>query len=157
MLVQWEIAPHAEQEPSKEYPQCRAYDPALSARYPVLVTRWAWLVFIIKKFMWFIKNQKRQLVNLTLNKDQSVILGTGKMQLLLLCLILGFTANCIFEIHCLALDGFDVNTAYKPSSKDKKSWQSRVLNPGLLVWKLECFLCATQPPWRNKNKNSFTN
>ena len=56
--------------------------------------------------------------------------------------------NCICEIQCLALDGFDLNTAHKQSCKEKKSWQTRDLNPGLLGGKQECFLCGTQkqPP-----------
>ena len=57
-------------------------------------------------------------------------------------------ANCICEIGCLVLDGFDLNTAHRQSCKEKKSWQTRDLNPGLLGGKQECFLCGTQkqPP-----------
>ena len=47
------------------------------------------------------------------------------------------TANCICEILCFALDGWDLNTAHKLSSKEKKSWRSRDLNPGLLGGKQE--------------------
>ena len=38
---------------------------------------------------------------------------------------LDVTANCICEIHCLALDGFDLNIVHKLSSGEKKpqwSW-----------------------------------
>ena len=51
------------------------------------------------------------------------------------------TANCIWEIHCLALDGFDLNTVHKLSSKEKHL--GRDLNLGL--GKQECFLCDMQP------------
>ena len=60
-------------------------------------------------------------------------------------LALDITANCICEIHCLALDGFDLNSVHKLSSKDKKSQQSRDPNPGLLGGKQGYFLCAKQP------------
>ena len=43
--------------------------------------------------------------------------------------------------HCLTLDGFDLNTVHKLSSKDN-------LNSGLLGGKRECFLYATPPPIR---------
>ena len=55
---------------------------------------------------------------------------------------LDVTPNCTCEIHCLALDGFSLNTFYKLSSKEKKSWRSQHSNPGLLGGQLECFLCA---------------
>ena len=56
-------------------------------------------------------------------------------------LALDITANCIFEIHCLALDAFDLNTVHKLSNKGKKrnilaklgfepraaGWKARVL------------------------------
>ena len=64
----------------------------------------------------------------------------------LYCLTLDVTLNCIKEIHCLALDGFVLNTVHKLSSKDKKSRLGLNLNPGLLGGKQERFLCATQPP-----------
>ena len=35
---------------------------------------------------------------------------------LVFCIALDVTANCICEIHCLALDGFDLNTYHKLSS-----------------------------------------
>ena len=38
----------------------------------------------------------------------------------LLYLALDITAHCICEIHGLALDGFDLNTVQKLSSKEKK-------------------------------------
>ena len=31
------------------------------------------------------------------------------------------TANCIYEIRCLALDGFDLNTVHQLSNKEKKN------------------------------------
>ena len=61
-------------------------------------------------------------------------------------LTLDVNAKCICEIHYLALDGFDLTTVHKLSSKEKKSWRSQVSNPGLLGGKQECFLCAMQPP-----------
>ena len=59
---------------------------------------------------------------------------------------LDITATSICEIHYLALDGFDVNTAHKLSSKEKKYRQSRDWNPALMDGKQECFLYATKPP-----------
>ena len=55
---------------------------------------------------------------------------------------LDVSANCICEIHCIALDGFDTNTVHKLSCKDKKSQQSLDSNPGQLGGKQVCFLCA---------------
>ena len=61
-------------------------------------------------------------------------------------------ANCICEIHFLALDGFDFNTVHKiksnemNSQRDKKSPRSRDSNLGLQGGKQESFLCATQLP-----------
>ena len=46
---------------------------------------------------------------------------SGPKKLLLLYLALDVTAKCICEILCLALDGFDLNTAHKLSNKDKKN------------------------------------
>ena len=51
----------------------------------------------------------------------------------------------ICEIHCIALDGFDLYTVHKLSSKEKKSQRSWVSNLGLLGGKQESFLCAMQP------------
>ena len=48
------------------------------------------------------------------------------------CLALDVTADCICEIHCLALDGLYLNTVCNLSSKEKKSWRSRDLTLGLL-------------------------
>ena len=52
------------------------------------------------------------------------------------------TANCIGEINCLALDGFDLYTVHKLSSKEKKYCRSQISNPRLLGGKQECFLSA---------------
>ena len=52
--------------------------------------------------------------------------------LFLYYLALDVTANCICEIHCLPLDGFDLNTVHKLSSKEKKSGRNWDSNPGLL-------------------------
>ena len=57
-------------------------------------------------------------------------------------LALDVTAKCICEIHCLALDGFDLNTVHQLSSKEKKSQQCRDSNLELLGGKQEYFLCA---------------
>ena len=56
------------------------------------------------------------------------------------------TANCICEIHCLALDWFDLNTVHKLSSQEKKSRLTCDSNSGLQGGKQECFHCAMQPP-----------
>ena len=65
----------------------------------------------------------------------------------LICFVaLDVTTNSICEIHCLALDVFDLNTVHKLSSREKKSRWSPYSNPGLLGGKQECFLCGMQPP-----------
>ena len=60
-------------------------------------------------------------------------------------LALNVTANCISEIHYIALDCLYLNTVLQLSSKEKKSQLSRDSNPGLLSGKQECYLCAMQP------------
>ena len=55
---------------------------------------------------------------------------------------LDVTAYCICEIHCLALDGFNLNLLYKLSSKEKKSWQRRDSNPKMEGGNQACFLYA---------------
>ena len=69
---------------------------------------------------------------------------TGFVKFFLYYLALNATANCICELHCIALDGFDLNSVHKFSSKEKKSWKSQDSNPGLLDGKHECYLCATK-------------
>ena len=49
-------------------------------------------------------------------------------------LVLDVTANCIREIHCLALDGFDLNTVHKLSSKEKKILAEPGFKPGAARW-----------------------
>ena len=67
---------------------------------------------------------------------------------------LDVTANCICEIHSIALDGFDLNTAHKLSSYETQAgWDS---NSGLLGGMQECYLCATQPPSRPWHDNLGT-
>ena len=46
---------------------------------------------------------------------------TGLNQTFLLYIALDVTANSIWEIDCFVLDGFDLNTVHKLSSKEKKS------------------------------------
>ena len=50
-------------------------------------------------------------------------------------LALDVTTNCICEIHCIAavLDGFDLNTVHKLSSKEKKSGEL-AFKPGAAGW-----------------------
>ena len=68
----------------------------------------------------------------------------GLLEMIFLqCLTLDVTANCTCEIHCLVLDGFDLNTVHKLSNKEKKYGQNPDSNPGLLGTKQECYLCAT--------------
>ena len=56
---------------------------------------------------------------------QSVVMllrvDSKKLTFFLLYIALDVTANYIYEIHCLALDGFKLNTVHKLSSKMKKS------------------------------------
>ena len=57
------------------------------------------------------------------------------------------TANCICEIHCLALDGLDLNTVHKLSSKEKKNSVEPGFEPGTFgreAWMLP--LCYAVPP-----------
>ena len=61
-------------------------------------------------------------------------------------LALDVTANHICEICYIALDGFNLNTVHKLSSKEEKSWHSQDLKLGLLGGKQECSHCAMQPP-----------
>ena len=60
--------------------------------------------------------------------------------------VLSFGRHFICEIHCLALDGFDLNTVHKLSSKEKIFRPCQDSNLGLLGWKQVCFFCAMQPP-----------
>ena len=60
-------------------------------------------------------------------------------------LSIDITAYCICEIHCIALDEFDLKTVHQLNSKEKKSQLRRDSNPGLLGGKEECCLCTTQP------------
>ena len=69
------------------------------------------------------------------------------MKPFLLYLALDVTTYCIREIHCLALDGFDINTIHKLRSKEKNSQEEncqrgRDSDLGLLDVKQECNLCA---------------
>ena len=52
------------------------------------------------------------------------------LQIFLQCLGLDVTANCICEIHCLVLNGLDLNSVHKLKSKEEKSWQSQESNAG---------------------------
>ena len=62
-------------------------------------------------------------------------------------LALDIISNSICEIQCLALNGFSINTVHNLISKEKKSWQSRDFNLGLLGGKQQFFLFATQPQY----------
>ena len=74
-------------------------------------------------------------------------------------LALGITTNCICGIHCLALDGFNLNTGHKLSSKEKKLQPSRKSSLGLQGGKQEFYLCSTQPPQllESYSSKSFVN
>ena len=54
-----------------------------------------------------------------------VVGPNNKFRYFLEYLALDVTANCICEIHCFALDGFDLNTVHQLSRKEKKSRLSR--------------------------------
>ena len=60
-------------------------------------------------------------------------------------LALDVTANCICELHCFALDGFDLNTVHKLSSKEKKSWRSQNSNPCSWVGSKNAFSVLRSP------------
>ena len=49
------------------------------------------------------------------------------------CLVLDITANCLCEIRCKALDGFDLKTVHKLSSKEKKILTDLGFKPGAAV------------------------
>ena len=49
-------------------------------------------------------------------------------------LVPDITANCICEIHCLALDGLDLNTVHKLSNKEKKISVELRFRPGAVGW-----------------------
>ena len=57
---------------------------------------------------------------------------TEKKEIFMKYLALDVSANCIREIHCLALDGFKLKTVHKLRSKEKKSRWSQDLNLVLL-------------------------
>ena len=57
-------------------------------------------------------------------------------------LALDIPANCICEIHTVALDDFYLNTVHKLSSKEKTSQLGLDSNPGLLGGKQICYLCS---------------
>ena len=66
---------------------------------------------------------------------------------------LDVTAICICEIHCLAIDGFVLNTVHKLSSKEKTSRQSWDSNPGLRSTE-EAFLLPTPATAPGSNPSS---
>ena len=57
------------------------------------------------------------------------------------------TVNCICEIHCSALDGFDHNTVHKLSSEEKKYWGTRIWTTGCWAGSKNSFsvLCSPHP------------
>ena len=61
----------------------------------------------------------------------------------LMYFILDVTTNCICEVHCLALDGFDRNALQKLGSKEKRYHTNWYSNLGLLGGKQECNAIAT--------------
>ena len=54
------------------------------------------------------------------------------------------TANCICEIHCLAQDGFDLNTVHKLSSQEWKISAELGLEPRAAGWEA---ILKTQSPF----------
>ena len=53
-------------------------------------------------------------------------------------------ANCICEIHCLVLDGFDLNAVHKLSSKEKKILTEPGFEPKVAGWEARMLpLCYT--------------
>ena len=64
--------------------------------------------------------------------DCNKILSLISIRLLVFFVVICSWRHCIFEIHSFALDGFNLNTVHKLSSKEKKSLWSWVSNPGLL-------------------------
>ena len=61
-------------------------------------------------------------------------------------LAMDVTANCICEIHCLALDGFNLNSVHKLSSKEKKSKAEPGIKPRAAGWEAIMLpLCYAAP------------
>ena len=67
-----------------------------------------------------------------------------------LYLALDVTANCICEIQCLALGGFNLNTFHTPSNKEKKILVELGFDPRGAGWEQKCFLYAMQSPSSGK-------
>ena len=61
------------------------------------------------------------------------------------------TANCIFEIHCLALDGFNLKTVHKLSSKEKKILAQPRFVPGAAGWEAKMLLLCYAAPTTTKS------
>ena len=74
------------------------------------------------------------------------------------------TAGCIFEIHCLVQDSFDLNTVHKLSGKEKKSGQNlaKLGKTGLRTWgcwvesKNASFVLRSPPPPQIKTDTSLS-
>ena len=58
------------------------------------------------------------------------------------------TANCICEIHFLALDGFNLNTVHKLGIKEKNVLAEPRFQPGVAGWdaRMQPLCYATPPP-----------
>ena len=71
-----------------------------------------------------------------------------------LYLALDVTASFICEIHCLALDGFNLNTVHKLSNKEKKISAELGFDPRGAGWEAKVLpLCYAVPQqWQNHPK-----
>ena len=61
------------------------------------------------------------------------------------------TANCICEIHCIALNGFNLNSVHKLSSKEKKISLEPGFKPAAVGWET-----TAPPPPLPKRKKDLT-
>ena len=70
----------------------------------------------------------------------------------LLCLALDVTTNCIFEIHCIALDRFDLNTVHTLSNSEKRKISAKQgFKPRAAGWEARKFpLWYEAPLWCKK-------
>ena len=69
-------------------------------------------------------------------------------------LALDVTASCICEIHCLALDGFDLNTVHQLSSKEKKITAEPGFEPRAAGWEAIVLPLPNAAPrnWNDRNE-----
>ena len=61
------------------------------------------------------------------------------------------TAKCICENHCLALDGYDLNSVHKLNSKEKKILAEPEFEHGSDVWEAAMLPLSYEAPQVNQD------